>query len=188
MINVEKSCCFTGYRPEKFGFDLSPDEPKYREFMARLMTAIADMIENGCTCFYTGMAMGFDIIAAEHIATIKLLNKDIRLIAVIPFKGQQNGFGAEWKKRYEKLLSECDEIITLSDKYTRDAFSKRNRYMVDRSLYCLTYFDGKSGGTQNTVKYAVKNGRQVLNIFETDPLAEVKSHFSRQLLIYPPEE
>ena len=36
--------------------------------------------------------------------------------------------------------------------------------MINNSDYVLTWFDGKSGGTRNTLKYAEKMGRFVLNV------------------------
>ncbi len=188
MINIENSCCFTGYRPEKFDFSLETDGPEYRKFFGRLQTAIADMVEKGCTEFYCGMAQGFDILAGEHVALIKKLNTKLRLIAVVPFEGQEKRWSRDWQRRYRELLAECDEVIVLNDSYSNWAFQQRNRYMVDRSRYVLTYFDGKQGGTDNTVKYAVKNGREVLNINTTDPVEDIISQFKCTAYLIPPEE
>ena len=47
MFLFENSCCFTGYRPEKFNFPLSETSNDYRRFITRLLTSIADMIEKG---------------------------------------------------------------------------------------------------------------------------------------------
>lgn len=187
MLEFEKSCCFTGYRPEKFNFRFESNCEEYRVFMRRLATAVADVIEKGCTTFYTGMAMGFDIVAAEHVALVKKLNRNIRLIAAVPFAGQQEKWSADWQRRYQVVLDQCDEAITLNPSYTRWAFDQRNRYMVDRCRYCITYFDGKHGGTENTVLYAQKNGRVVLNIFNTDPVGEINARYKLQLKLLPPK-
>ncbi len=187
MINIENACCFTGYRPEKFDFPFSKEDKQYCTLIHRLCTGVADMLEKGCTVFYTGMAMGFDILAAEHIITLKLARKDIKLIAVVPFSGQEKGWPKEWQDRYREVLAECDETVVLNDRYTRWVYSKRNRYMVDRSRFVLTYFDGKEGGTKNTLNYAVKCGREVLNIYETDPVGEIVKHFYPKYILIPPE-
>ena len=188
MFLFENSCCFTGYRPEKFNFPLIETSCDYRRFITRLLTSIADMIEKGCTRFYTGMAMGFDILAAEQVITFKKAKPEIQLIAVVPFEGHKRTISSEWQNRYQEILRECDEVVTISPDYANWVYSKRNRYMVDRSRYVLTYFDGKTGGTQNTLKYAVKNGRQVLNIYETDVMAEKNSHLKHYCDIFPPEK
>lgn len=187
MVEFEKSCCFTGYRPEKFGFEFNNDDPKYRLFTERLIAALTRKIEGGCTVFYTGMAKGFDIIAAEYIELIKRRNKNLKLIAVIPFNGQESGWSDDWKARYHELLKNCDEKIVLNEKYEKWVYDQRNRYMVDRCRYVLTYFDGKPGGTSNTVKYALRNCRDVINIYETDPAEEDKARFVAKFVLYPPE-
>ena len=188
MINIENCCCFTGHRSDKFSFPLHDECVEYRKFYGRLGSAIADTIDKGVDTFYCGMAHGFDIIAGEHIALIKKLNKSIKLIGVVPFSGQEKGWNKEWQQRYRDLLSECDEVVTLSDSYAKWVYDQRNRYMVDRSRYVLTYFDGTKGGTDNTVKYAVKNGRDVFNIFDTDPNEATKSRYKCRLYLIPPDE
>ncbi len=187
MVNIDNACCFTGYRPEKFPFPFETECAEYREFQRRLSTAISDLINGGCHVFYCGMAQGFDIVAGEYVALIKKLNKNLRLIGVVPFDGQEKGWRNEWRDRYKALLGECNEVIVLNNAYSKWAFGQRNRYMVDRSRYVLTYFDGKKGGTDNTVKYAVKHSREVINIFETDPLREIMDKFKLNIRLYPPE-
>ena len=132
--------------------------------------------------------MGFDILAAEHVVTLRLARKDLKLIAVVPFKGQESGWPKEWQDRYREIIKECDEVITLSDSYHKWVYSNRNRYMVDRSRFVVTYFDGKDGGTKSTVQYAVKNGRELLNIYETDPVGEQNARYKAQLILIPPED
>ncbi len=188
MLNIENSCCFTGYRPEKFPFPFETECPEYYEFRRRLSTAIADLINDNCLTFYCGMAQGFDIAAGEYVALLKTRNQKIRLIGVVPYSDQEKGWSSEWQDRYNALLKQCDEVVTLNETYSKWVFGQRNRYMVDRSRYVLTYFDGKKGGTDNTVTYAVKHGRQIINIFDTDPLQEVLDQFKNAVRLYPPEE
>ena len=188
MINIENCCCFTGHRADKLPFSLDETDKQFNKFYGRLGCAISDTINKGVDTFYCGMATGFDIIAGEHVALIKKLNKSIKLIGVVPFVGQENGWSREWKQRYRDLLAECDEVVTLNDTYAKWVFDERNRYMVDRSRYVLTYFDGSKGGTGNTVKYAVKHGRDVFNIYDTDPTEEIKARFKTIAYLIPPEE
>lgn len=188
MINIENCCCFTGHRADKFPFPLEETNREYNKFYGRLSSAISDTIQKGVDTFYCGMAHGFDIIAGEHIALIKKLNKSLKLIGVVPYVGQEKGWSREWQQRYRDLLAECDEVVTLNETYTKWVFDERNRYMVDRSRYVVTYFDGTKGGTANTVRYAVKNGRDVFNIFDTDPNAEIMARFKTIGYLIPPEE
>ena len=76
----------------------------------------------------------------------------------------------------------------MNDGYVKWAYDQRNRYMVDRCRYVLTYFDGSKGGTGNTVTYAIKNGREVLNINTTDPNEEFASQIKCTAILLPPED
>ncbi len=188
MNDIEKSCCFTGYRADKFPFPLSENDPQYNDFSRRLIGAISKLINNGVNTFYTGMANGFDIIAAEQVALIKQLNKDIKLIAVIPFKGQERGWSYEWKARYNALSKQADEVVVLNDRYEKWAFSQRNKYMVERSRYVITFFDGKSGGTKNTLEYASSICRDIVNIYKTDVSKPLTEDYRAYYKIIEPED
>ena len=63
----EKSCCFTGYRPEKFPFNLERENADYTDFENSLIETVFSLTDEDCFTFYSGMAMGFDIIAAEAV-------------------------------------------------------------------------------------------------------------------------
>lgn len=164
--SVVRSCCFTGYRPNKFPFPLEDSSREYKKFDNLLIKTLLSLIDDGCHIFYTGMAMGFDILAAEAVLFLKQAypDKDIRLFCAIPFEQQEQTFTNEWKMRYNKILNQCDNAVVLSDIYYAGCYQKRNQYMVDRSDYVLTWYDGKVGGTRNTLKYAEKNLKYIVNI------------------------
>lgn len=161
------SCCFTGYRPQKFPFALSSDDPRYVEFENRLITEIAELINENCLTFYSGMAMGFDIIAAECVLTVAKVKKDraVRLICAIPFQEQAKSYPREWKERYDSVLAKSDQTVLISSEYYRRCYYDRNRFMVDNSDFVLTWFDGSPGGTKNTVDYAKSKLRKVVNLY-----------------------
>lgn len=160
------SCCFTGYRPQKFPFPMDRRNPAYIEFENRLLTAVLDLAKEGCRTFYSGMAMGFDIIAAECVLLAAGSKKfgDVKLVCALPFKAQAATFTPDWKSRYEEILSRAYEIILISDTYYRNCYFDRNRFMVDNSDCVVTWFDGSPGGTKNTVGYAKSIGRKIINL------------------------
>ena len=162
------SCCFTGYRPQKFPFPLSKSDERYVSFENSLISKISELISEGCLTFYTGMAMGFDIIAAECVLSVSALMKNhaVRLICAIPFLDQAKGYPPEWKERYNNILAKADGAVLISDKYYPKCYYDRNRFMVDNSDFVLTWFDGSAGGTKNTVDYANWALRKVINICE----------------------
>ena len=188
MVNIENSCCFTGHRSDKFEFSLTEPTMEYSKFYARLSCAVADALEKGVTTFYCGLAHGFDIIAGEYISVVKLKRDDVKLIGVVPYSGQEKGWSQDWQARYRALLNECDEVVTLNDAYAKWVFDQRNHYMVDRCRYVIAYYDGSKGGTDNTVKYAVKHCRDVFNIYTTHPNQEFISCLRTIGYLIPPEE
>ena len=160
----KKSCCFTGYRPEKFPFNLERQNAEYTDFENRLIETVFSLPDEECFTFYSGMAMGFDIIAAETVLLLKQRNPSVRLICALPFAAQGTGFPEPWRERHEIILRSADEILNVSEEYHNGCYSRRNAFMVDNSDYVVTWFDGRHGGTENTLKYAVKKRRHIINL------------------------
>lgn len=163
---MAKKCCFTGYRPEKFSFPMVFGSDEMNTLEKKIYSAVFALVEEDFTEFYCGMACGFDLLCGKAIVDIKRAHpeKGIRLISAIPYRSQSNGFSDMWKKLYDIVLREADESVLISEEYTLSCFEKRNRFMVDNSSTVVCYFDGKSGGTANTVKYAGKKGKRIINL------------------------
>lgn len=144
-------CTFTGHR-------------QLRDLDYALMDrVILNLVKNGCTRFYCGMAQGFDLAAAESVLGI---GKDYpaELVACIPCESQKDTFSAADRARYERILKSCSEVIVLSDFYYKGCMQARDRFMVDNSDVVLCYLRQKSGGTYYTVNYARKLGKKVIEI------------------------
>ena len=169
MADTIKACSFTGYRPDKFSFPFCDSSPEYRDFENKLIEAVFEMSDEGCTDFYCGMAHGFDIVAGETVNLLKNARPEkTRLTAVVPFEKQANAWGEEWKQRYSNLLSLADRVVYISREYSKDCYHRRNRYMVDNSEAVITFFDGKSGGTAATLRYAKLKDKRIINIAEIE--------------------
>lgn len=182
---MAKSCSFTGYRPEKFNFALKFGTPEFIKLENKIYDAVSSLINGGCTDFYCGMAAGFDLLAGKAVIDLKRLGKckNLKLIAVIPFDKQRESLGEMWKKLYDIVLSECDRKVVIREEYNIAAFNERNRYMVDNSDSVITYFDGKRGGTANTLNYAKKKNLEIINLAEYDMTELYNSYPAYQLCI-----
>lgn len=153
-------CCFTGHRSYKLR--LNP-QGKTR-LKKKLFLLIKNLIEEkGVTTFYTGMAEGIDIWAAQCVIELKK-TYDLTLIAAIPFLGQEEKWSKADKELYHNVLEKCDERIILSTRYYDRCLLIRNEYMVDRSDILLAVFNGSYGGTKYTVDYAAKKGLEIITI------------------------
>ncbi len=151
-----KSCCFTGHRGLSF-----VEEKTIRE---KIRMAVKKLISIGVTTFYSGGALGFDMLAEEAVLEEKKLNGEIKLILAIPYPSHEEGFPLKEKERYKKIAESADGVIVVSDNYYKGCMHKRNRYMVDRALYLVSFCKKISGGSYYTKKYALESGLKILEL------------------------
>ena len=151
--NRELTVCFTGHRT----YDGSRNEALGR--------AIRELYSLGYRNFLCGMAVGFDIEAAEVALALRQELAGLRVVAVVPFEGMQRGFSEEWRSRFERIVAEADKTITLAPKYSAEVYAVRNNFLVDTSSACIAYFDGSKGGTAYTVRRAVKGLLRLINLY-----------------------
>ena len=131
----------------------------------RLSNAVLDAYGHGIRNFISGFAIGFDMMAAEAIVSLKRSYPDITLIAAIPFKGQASRFSFHDRKRYDRLLEAADELIVLSDSYYPRCFLDRDEFMVSHSSRLIAYYDGREkGGTFYTIRKAMAHGIPIVNV------------------------
>lgn len=139
--SVYKNCVFTGHR------DLGEDFSK-----SRLKKTVEALIKAGVTTFYNGMAIGFDLISAETVLSLRKKYPQVKLIACVPCYGQEKYFSDSDKKRYVKILKKADETVTLADHYYNGCMQQRDKYMVDRADVMIAYCNKPTGGAAYTVK------------------------------------
>lgn len=163
-IDISKTCCFSGYRPHKFSFELSNNNQEFSKLESNIMVELLKSYDEGYDTFLCGGAMGFDIICGEMVLLCKERFKNIRLIGVFPFKNQHRSFTNNWNERYHSLVKNCDAVYYASEEYTTGCYMERNNIMVDNSSRVITYFDGQSGGTARTLAYAQLKKREIVNV------------------------
>lgn len=154
----EASATFTGHRDIPYA-----DYPKIK---GRLILAVYNAYLQGIRQFYCGMAVGFDMLAAETVLEMKGQLPDITLSAVIPYRNQSEQFSSSAKQRYETILKRADDVTVLAEEYQVRCFLDRNDYMVERSSLLIAYFDGKpKGGTFYTCNKAASKGVPINNLY-----------------------
>ena len=160
-MNPEKTVAFTGHRPEKIRDGQDENSVSVLHIKFQLRQAILEMIDKGCTCFLSGMAMGTDLWAAEIVLDLKKQYPYLRLAAVIPFPGQSNLFSKEWKHRYLDILSRCDESHIITPQRQSNSFMLRNKWLVDHAAHVIGVYHGGRSGTMQTLNMALLNGSDV---------------------------
>ena len=153
-----KSVAFSGHRKiPASGID---------RLRSQLRSAILRLYDAGCVDYISGMAVGFDLLAAEAVLELRGEGTELRLTAAIPCPGQSRFYSVGDKARYQKVLNEADRIVTVSKSYHRGCMLRRNDYLVDNSGQFIAYYDGsRRGGTAYTVSRAKAAGRPVTNLY-----------------------
>jgi len=160
----EKICSFTGYRSKKLYealggfFDID-------ELKAKLREEIDELISDDFTIFKCGMALGSDMLFADIVLDFKRKYPRVRLHAVIPCLNQEKAWHEKQQSEYRHLLENADEVELVSDsEYFDGCMLIRNRRLVESCDLLLAVYDGKRGGTMQTVEYAKKNNKKIIII------------------------
>lgn len=151
MILHPQTCvAFTGHRTYR-------DEA--RETLSR---TLEELYARGFRTFLSGMAAGFDLAAAGAVLELRNRYPDIRLIAAIPFQGQEQHFRTSERARYLRILAEADDAETLAPAYHRGCYAVRNDFLVDHARVVVAWYDGSPGGTHYTVERALRRNREII--------------------------
>lgn len=167
-----KACCFTGHRPDHLPWGMNEHHILCRKTREAIALSIEYACQDGCRLFYTGMAQGIDLLAAETVLHCKKLHPEIELVAAIPYAGQARGWNQDELERYCSILNQCREenIHILAPSYARGCLNARDRYMVDHSQRIIAVYDGKSGGgTEYTLCYALQKKLEAVIIDPNHP-------------------
>ncbi|MCI8526506.1 MAG: DUF1273 domain-containing protein [Oscillospiraceae bacterium] len=91
-----------------------------------------------------------------------------------PLRGR-TPWTASVQERYHSIWDQANEVVYVGQEYNRNCMLKRNRYLVDHSSFLLAVYNGtRRSGTGATVRYALKQGREIIII---DPISR---NISRQ--------
>ena len=142
-------CTFFGHR----------DAPK--EIEPTLRSALIDLIENkNVDSFYVGNHGNFDSMVRKNLKSLKLSYPQIHYSVVLAYlPKKQDMFNRE--DYADTLYPEGMENTP-----PRYAICKRNRWMIDRCDFVVTYVRHTLGGSAKFKELAKKKGKIVLNLFD----------------------
>lgn len=157
-----KICCVTGNRPQKFPWKYGEGE-RYKNYLAEMVRQIEELIESGYSYFVSGGALGIDQDFAEAILRAKQVHAGISLEIAVPCRTQADRWNETEKLKYRNLLKHADNVVILSERYTKFCMQNRNKYMVDKANLVLAYWNGaENGGTWNTIKYERQTQKNII--------------------------
>jgi len=147
MGNSVRSCCFTGHRVIR--------AEDHEDLAERVRVEIRRLAESGIENFIAGGALGFDMIAAREVVSLREWElPGITLELILPCENQHVKWRAAEQQEYMRILAAADKVSYISKEYTPVCMQMRNRAMVDASEHCIAYIYRSFGGTAATVRYA----------------------------------
>lgn len=148
--------CFFGHR--------QIDDYKYVE--QRIYEIVRRLIEGKeHVDFYVGREGDFDQIVASTVRRAKkeVFDANSSLVWVQPYlKAAYRDHPEDYEAYYDSVEICGDSEIT----HPKAAIQIRNKFMVDRSDLCVFYVARKNGGAWQTMEYAKKQNKQILNIYD----------------------
>lgn len=154
-----KTVCFTGHRDVKIT----------RELKNRLMATLEKLIQHGCTDFYAGGAVGWDMLCEAAVLALRKKYTGIRLHLIFPctFSEQTKAWKDEQKLLLSLIRVFADGEEYVSDRYYNGCMKLRNEKLVFYADCCVCYYNKKSPcGTGQTVRMATAKGVEIFNLAE----------------------
>jgi len=159
-------CAFTGPQPKSLPFRCHEDDPAYDDLTQRIIKEVVQLCEQGVREYYVGMAAGCDLLCCEVALSMKEIYPDVKVHAVMPFRGQADKWTPNIQAWYKKLIEQCDTAVCLNEKYVDNCYLFRNYYMVDNSniliAICAPDKIPLRSGTGATVRYARSKGKRII--------------------------
>ena len=110
---------------------------------------------------YIGRNGEFDVYAASLIKRVQneLGKADNEFICVLPYVGKDIQY---YENYYDSvIIPEC-----LAGAYPKSAITKRNRWMIERADLLVCYVKRATGGAYNSLKYAKRINKKIINLAE----------------------
>lgn len=144
-------CTFFGHR----------DTPKEAE--PHLYTALAYLIRNkGVDLFYVGNNGSFDFMVQKTLNKLKLDYPNIRYFVVLAYMPRKH---TAFEHNFKNSIYP-EGMENTPPKY---AIIKRNKWMIDKSDFVVTYVKSPVGGAAQFKSLAEKKNKTVINIAELLP-------------------
>ena len=160
-VEREKTCCFTGHRPNKLPWGENENDPRCLALKEAIQKQVEKAYDKGYRHFICGMAKGCDFYFCEAAQALRDERPGVTVEAAIPCESQADKWSEKDRERYFRLVGLCDFETVVQHHYDRGCMLRRNRYMVDHSSLLIAAFDGTLGGTMYTVTYAMKHETEV---------------------------
>lgn len=159
--------CFIGHRNTKTS----------KELISLLKKTVETLINKGATTFLFGSMSKFNDLSWDVVTQLKAQYPFLRRVYV-------RSAYQHIDKSYEDYLLKSYEETYFPPKITKagkSSYVERNYEMIDRSTYCIFYYDknyipqrknnalllsSPNSGTKIAYEYAIKKRKQIINLYE----------------------
>lgn len=155
MSNIINACSFSGHR------DISIRDT---DIACAVVDNIYNLYSHGCKDFYVGGALGFDMLAAMMLVSLKKKNLNLNIHFILPCADYNNKWCREDREKQNYLQTYAKEIVVLNESYHEGCMQERNRYLIDNTDCLIALLNRNTGGTYYTYKYALKNAKKIILI------------------------
>lgn len=180
--DAAETVCITGHRQKS----IRPykNDPKNTELTITVVRRILDhcidkAAEHGYRAFFSGLADGIDLWAAEHIIKMKMSSPDIKLYGAMPFLRHSQYFNSDSVSLLRKCELHADQLVSVNSDpmivyksrgVGNALYRERNYFMVENSSALIGFFDEANykSGTYQTISYARRCGRTICCFNMTD--------------------
>ena len=115
--------------------------------------------------FLIGRNGDFDQLVASTVRRAKKHYRDDNssLILVLPYKTAEFSENQEGYADYYDCVEVSEKVARV---FPKNAIQTRNREMIDRADLVIFYVEHQSGGAYQSLRYALKRGKRVINLCE----------------------
>ena len=149
---MEKICCGFGHRKII----------RKKEVEDIIFETVLDLIsKNRVTEFMIGENGDFDSCFLSAVMRAKRKYPDVKLTLVLPY------FSNKLNRDKEYYVSFYDDVIIPTEVvgcHYKEAIKKRNQWMIDNTLYVISYIRKNEGGAFSATNYAKKNNKYIISI------------------------
>ncbi len=132
------------------------------EVERRLIDVISRIVKSkDYVKFLFGNDGEFDWLVSSVISRVTYKHHNSYTVLVLPY--MKAGY-RDNKDNYLLFYNEVEICEESSSAYFKSAFRIRNRNMVDRSDLIVSCIQHKSGGAYQTIQYARKQNRKIINV------------------------
>ena len=133
--------------------------------------------ENEYVEFVVGRNGDFDQCASSSVLRIRKNHRDDNsaLVLVLPYPTAEYLNNESY---FQDYYTDVEISYAASAAHPKSAIQIRNREMVDRADLIICYVEHEKGGAWQTVQYAIKQGKAVINLAEETEVKHESSYWN----------